>query len=232
MEALPIEDSTILVERLNSPGEDVGEGVLQERDQGLSEQQPMEEDEYIEVVEVSESSESLLRSSSNTDLSSQGAVGGEPPVVGDQVQDQVEQDAQPSSVLPRSSYISSNQSSPQDIGSLQDEEIISGSLETPASRLRPTLIPDQLSKSVPTSPRRFANQGVVYLSEIQSAEDLRELSAKQAKGILAMNRVNFKSCVEKEELLKIVVNRSIHANFTDKDNSICKICMEMLRLTV
>ena len=115
MEALPIEDSTILVERLNSPGEDVGEGVLQERDQGLSEQQPMEEDEYIEVVEVSESSESLLRSSSNTDLSSQGAVGGEPPVVGDQV----EQDAQPSSVLPRSSYISSNQSSPQDIGSLQ-----------------------------------------------------------------------------------------------------------------
>ena len=140
------------------------------------------------MVEVSESSESLLRSSSNTDLSSQGAVGGEPPVVGDQVQDQVEQDAQPSSVLPRSSYISSNQSSPQDIGSLQDEEIISGSLETPASRLRPTLIPDQLSKSVPTSPRRFANQGVVYLSEIQSAEDLRELSAKQAKGILAMNR--------------------------------------------
>ena len=90
----------------------------------------------------------------------------------------------------------------------------------------------QLSKSVPTSPRRFANQGVVYLSEIQSAEDLRELSAKQAKGILAMNRVNFKSCVEMEELLKIVVNRSIHANFTDKDNSICKICMEMLRLTV
>ena len=47
IEALPIEDSTILVERLNSPGEEVGEGVLQERDQGLSEQPPIEEDEYI-----------------------------------------------------------------------------------------------------------------------------------------------------------------------------------------
>jgi hypothetical protein len=31
-------------------------------------------------------------------------------------------------------------------------------------------------------------QGVVYLSEIQTVEDLKELSAKQAKEILAMNR--------------------------------------------
>ena len=31
-------------------------------------------------------------------------------------------------------------------------------------------------------------EGVVYLTEIQSASDLKELSAKQAKEILAMNR--------------------------------------------
>jgi hypothetical protein len=31
----------------------------------------------------------------------------------------------------------------------------------------------------------------VYLSEIQTVEDLKELSAKQAKEILAMNRLAF-----------------------------------------
>ena len=46
----------------------------------------------------------------------------------------------------------------------------------------------QTSTSLPCSPRRFANQGVVYLSEIQSVEDFKDLSAKQVKEILAMNR--------------------------------------------
>ena len=54
------------------------------------------------------------------------------------------------------------------------------------------------------SPRRFANQGLVYLSEIQTLEEVNELSVKQAKDILAMNRVNFKGVVEKDELLKHV----------------------------
>jgi hypothetical protein len=53
------------------------------------------------------------------------------------------------------------------------------------------------------SPRRFANQGLVKLSEIESLEDLQELSVKQIKDILAVNRVNFKGVVEKDELLKI-----------------------------
>lgn len=44
----------------------------------------------------------------------------------------------------------------------------------------------------------------MYLSEINSAEDLQELSAKQMKDMLAMNRVNFKGVVEKQELFKIV----------------------------
>ena len=55
------------------------------------------------------------------------------------------------------------------------------------------------------SPNKFANQGLVYLSEIDSLEEVHELSVKQAKDILAMNRVNFKGVVEKDELLKHVV---------------------------
>lgn len=60
------------------------------------------------------------------------------------------------------------------------------------------------ASSMSGSPRRFANQGLVYLSEIQTLEDVNELSVKQAKDILAMNRVNFKGVVEKDELLKHV----------------------------
>ena len=55
------------------------------------------------------------------------------------------------------------------------------------------------------SPRRFANQGLVYLSEIKTKEEIQDLSVKQAKDILAMNRVNFKGVVEKDELLKHVL---------------------------
>ena len=55
-----------------------------------------------------------------------------------------------------------------------------------------------------SSPRRFANQGLVYLSEIENIGDIQDLSVKQAKDILAMNRVNFKGVVEKDELLKHV----------------------------
>ena len=45
---------------------------------------------------------------------------------------------------------------------------------------------------------------MVYLSDIDSIEELNELSATQLKKLLAMNRVTFKGVVEKEELLKIV----------------------------
>ena len=88
------------------------------------------------------------------------------------------------------------------------------------------------SSSLPGSPRRFANHGLVYLSEIESLEDLKELSTKQIKEMLAMNRVNFKGCVEKEELLKIL-QRLWKQEQKNKDNlesmedeSLCKICMD------
>ena len=56
------------------------------------------------------------------------------------------------------------------------------------SRLGMPLLAEQDINSTPSSPRRFANQGMVYLSEIESVEDLRELSTKQIKELLAMNR--------------------------------------------
>jgi len=98
-------------------------------------------------------------------------------------------------------------------------------------KLKPDLLAET-STSLPCSPRRFANQGVVYLSEIQSVEDFKDLSAKQVKEILAMNRVNFKGCVEKEELLKIVERlwrqeqRNKEGLDQMQDDSLCKICMD------
>ncbi len=60
--------------------------------------------------------------------------------------------------------------------------------------------------SSPTSsPHKFASRGLVYLSDIECEEDLNELSSKQMKDILAMNRVHFKGVVEKSELHKIVL---------------------------
>jgi len=88
------------------------------------------------------------------------------------------------------------------------------------------------SSSLPSSPRRFANHGLVYLSEIESLEDLKELSTKQIKDLLAMNRVNFKGCVEKEELLRILQRlwkqeqRNKDNLETMEDESLCKICMD------
>ena len=73
---------------------------------------------------------------------------------------------------------------------------------------------------------------MVYLSEIESLEDLKELSTKQIKDLLAMNRVNFKGCVEKEELLKILQRlwkqeqRNKDNLETMEDESLCKICMD------
>ena len=63
-------------------------------------------------------------------------------------------------------------------------------------------------------------------------EDLNELSTKQIKDLLAMNRVNFKGFVEKDELLKILQRlwKQEQRNKENVDNmdddSLCKICMD------
>ena len=65
-------------------------------------------------------------------------------------------------------------------------------------------LPNSQTKEMSGSPKRFANQDLVHLNEIQTLEEVQELSVKQAKDILAMNQVNFKDVVEKDELLKHV----------------------------
>ena len=134
----------------------------------------------------------------------------------------------------------------------EDEGAVGGVPLPPTSmagaRLGMPLLADQDLSSTPSSPRRFANQGMVYLSEIESVEDLRELSTKQIKELLAMNRyhmqpftiamialyfrVNFKGCVEKDELLRILERlwrqeqRHKEEGDTMDDDSLCKICMD------
>jgi len=93
-------------------------------------------------------------------------------------------------------------------------------------------VPNDSSLSMSESPRRFANQGLVYLSEIENVADIQDLSVKQAKDILAMNRVNFKGVVEKDELLKHVSRlwKQEKQAQEDKDamvdSDLCKICMD------
>merc|ERR1712062_321551 len=82
-------------------------------------------------------------------------------------------------------------------------------------------VPNDSSLSMSESPRRFANQGLVYLSEIENVADIQ-----------AMNRVNFKGVVEKDELLKHVSRlwKQEKQAQEDKDamvdSDLCKICMD------
>ncbi|XP_040576531.1 E3 ubiquitin-protein ligase RNF34 isoform X3 [Lepeophtheirus salmonis] len=85
---------------------------------------------------------------------------------------------------------------------------------------------------VTSSPKRFSHQELVQLSEIETEDDLLELSVKQMKEILALNRVMFKGVIEKEELLKIVRRlwlqdkRNNEDKDTMDDEELCKICMD------
>jgi len=101
-----------------------------------------------------------------------------------------------------------------------------------ANTLRPNQIENTKSSSMPSSPKRFANQGLVHLSDLRSLEDLQELSVKQCKEILALNRVNFKGVVEKDELLKILERlwkqeqKLKEGKDEMGDDELCKICMD------
>jgi len=117
-------------------------------------------------------------------------------------------------------------------GQVDLTEEVSKTNSSSTHKLKVDLLSEQGATSTPSSPRRFANQGMVYLSEIESLEDLNELSTKQVKELLAMNRVNFKGCVEKDELLKIVERlwkqeqRNKNNIESMDDESLCKICMD------
>ena len=81
--------------------------------------------------------------------------------------------------------------------------------------LRPFMFCFQGAASSPNSPRRFANQGMVYLSEIETLDDLNELSTKQVKELLAMNRL--------VELSSIVISLVFWQLLSDINSSVVRI---------
>ncbi|CAB4056083.1 RNF34 [Lepeophtheirus salmonis] len=97
---------------------------------------------------------------------------------------------------------------------------------------RPSSASPEKNNVVTSSPKRFSHQELVQLSEIETEDDLLELSVKQMKEILALNRVMFKGVIEKEELLKIVRRlwlqdkRNNEDKDTMDDEELCKICMD------
>ncbi|GAB0095025.1 hypothetical protein DMENIID0001_103530 [Sergentomyia squamirostris] len=76
------------------------------------------------------------------------------------------------------------------------------------------------------NPRRY-----LRLDDIASSDDLEKLSVKQLKELLMLNRVDFKGCCEKNELLERVTRlwRDHRANPTAEKlptDDLCKICMD------
>uniref|UniRef100_A0A182QTP2 RING-type domain-containing protein n=1 Tax=Anopheles farauti TaxID=69004 RepID=A0A182QTP2_9DIPT len=77
--------------------------------------------------------------------------------------------------------------------------------------------------------QELANITNVNLSDIQERADLNVLSVKQLKRILMLNRVNFKGCLEKRELIASVERLWLDYKSTtslEKSDILCKICMD------
>ncbi|XP_049805708.1 E3 ubiquitin-protein ligase RNF34 [Schistocerca nitens] len=72
----------------------------------------------------------------------------------------------------------------------------------------------------------------ISLEDIKSAEEMEKLSVKQIKEILSLNRVDFRGCVEKSELIERLSRlwHDNHKSRTELDNlslqELCKICMD------
>ncbi|XP_019868934.1 E3 ubiquitin-protein ligase rififylin [Aethina tumida] len=69
------------------------------------------------------------------------------------------------------------------------------------------------------------------LSDFQEVDELSSLSAKQLKQLLTLNRVDFKGCVEKNELLERAVrlwidNNELHRELPENIQDLCKLCMD------
>uniref|UniRef100_A0A182K2F2 RING-type domain-containing protein n=1 Tax=Anopheles christyi TaxID=43041 RepID=A0A182K2F2_9DIPT len=77
----------------------------------------------------------------------------------------------------------------------------------------------------------LANMKQIKLSDIKESADLDVLSVKQLKGILMINRVDFKGCCEKAELKERVLRlwrdyKSIPSIEKLPSDDLCKICMD------
>lgn len=79
---------------------------------------------------------------------------------------------------------------------------------------------------------RFKACSGISLEDIKNEEEMEKLSVKQIKEILSLNRVDFRGCVEKFELMERLARlwHDNHRSRTDLDNlslqELCKICMD------
>ncbi|XP_058054845.1 uncharacterized protein LOC131206340 isoform X2 [Anopheles bellator] len=78
---------------------------------------------------------------------------------------------------------------------------------------------------------QLINMKQIKLSDIKESADLDVLSVKQLKGILMVNRVDFKGCCEKAELRERVLRlwrdyKSIPSIEMLTSDDLCKICMD------
>lgn len=69
------------------------------------------------------------------------------------------------------------------------------------------------------------------LSDFNTADDLTNLSSKQLKQLLTLNRVDFKGCVEKSELLERAKrlwndNQQLTKEMPESVLDLCKLCMD------
>ncbi|CAH0554457.1 unnamed protein product [Brassicogethes aeneus] len=69
------------------------------------------------------------------------------------------------------------------------------------------------------------------LSDFETAEEINCLSSKQLKQLLTLNRVDFKGCVEKNELLERATrlwqdNNELHKELPENIQDLCKLCMD------
>lgn len=61
---------------------------------------------------------------------------------------------------------------------------------------------------------------LLKLSDFTSEEQLNELSVKQLKQLLTLNRVDYKGCVEKGELLERVIMLWVDTNLHKNDSKL------------
>ncbi|RZC37495.1 Fe hyd lg C, Ank 2 and/or zf-C3HC4 3 domain containing protein [Asbolus verrucosus] len=96
---------------------------------------------------------------------------------------------------------------------------------------RPPTSPEQPQPTTSTAESSPTPRKIPNLADYSSIEDLANLSAKELKILLTFNRVDYKGCVEKTELLE-KAERLWHDNHKHKSElsenleDLCKLCMD------
>ncbi|XP_063907640.1 E3 ubiquitin-protein ligase rififylin [Zophobas morio] len=99
------------------------------------------------------------------------------------------------------------------------------------NRPHPTAPPDPLQPTTSAAESSPVLPKIPKLSDYASADDLGALSAKELKVLLAYNRVDYKGCVEKAELLEKAGrlwqdDHKQKEDLTENMEDLCKLCMD------